>query len=56
VLAESCSVAPGTSAAVKSTPLTVSDTDQSSWPVLDRCMLAAGAVAVVAQIAAAGEC
>lgn len=54
VLAETCSAAPGTSAAVKSMPLTVSDTGRSSQPVLGRHMLAAGAVVVVAQIAAAG--
>ena len=54
VLAETCFAAPGTSAAVKSMPLTVSDRDQSSWPVLDCYTLAAGAVVAVARIAAAG--
>lgn len=53
VLAETCSAAPGTSAAVKSMPLTVSDKDQSSQLVLGHHMLAAGAVVVVARIAAA---
>lgn len=53
VLAETCLAAPGTSAAVKSMPLTVSDTDRSSQLVLGRHMLAAGAVVAVARIVAA---